>query len=127
MKNATSILVVLIIIGISLFFGFPLIQAHFLNKRIIEDSYYTLPIETQREIAHEILSNRWGNHDAALFSLIECGSKESIPYLLEHLKKLGKTNNLVTPPRTYIIEALNRITGDSLGFNYEDWKHLVNK
>ena len=91
--------------------------------------FRTLSPRQQRASAHRALTRSDGerggaNHHDAFFVLAEHGNEESIPYLLDWLKARGdlQEGHGIICIRGHCVDALEKITGRKLGYNYSDWK-----
>jgi hypothetical protein len=95
------------------------------HKKITDESWLksTSPVERIR-LAHTILKQPIGNHHDALIIVLRGGKKDSIPYLLNYLKRQEDINSggFIICTRSHCIDALKKITGKDLGWNYNDWK-----
>lgn len=77
--------------------------------------------EEQRQVAHRVLRFPGDHHDA--FILLEkCGTRESIPFLIEALWWQSEEEDLMTCERACALRALRRISGVNPGTRYGDWK-----
>lgn len=73
-----------------------------------------------REVAHRAL--RWGrgvHHDAVLL-LGECGGRESVPLLIESLRRFPPAEGLPCT-KGHIVQSLESLTGASPGCEHADW------
>lgn len=84
-----------------------------------------------RKLAHQILDLPFSNtHDACLI-LITYGNRESIPYLLNGLKKFKDYNengdNFIECTHDHCVEALKKITKKDCGYRYQAWLKELEK
>lgn len=85
--------------------------------------FHSLSSPQKRRIAHRALARPKGNHHDALIVLTDHGDQSSIPYLLDWLKAQGELRgDGIVCTRSHCIEALEKITGKKLGYNYSTWK-----
>jgi hypothetical protein len=88
-----------------------------------EARWRTLSPQQKRTLAHRALTRTSGNHHDAFLILVEHGKEESVPYLLDWLQAQGDLRgDGVVCTRSHCVEALEKITGKKLGYNYSDWK-----
>jgi|GEM_PF-2891033 len=61
------------------------------------------------------------SHDTYFF-FQKHGTENDIPFLLYGLYSMGETTNgLIVCTRSHCVEALSKITGTNVGYNYSDW------
>jgi len=83
----------------------------------------------KRTLAHEALARAGADEHDAFLVLVEHGTEESVPLLLDWLKKqadLEKGTGILCT-RDHCLEALMGITGMDLGCNYSDWQDWEKK
>ena len=80
--------------------------------------------QEQRKTAHQILRLPVGNHHDAFLVLILHGTEESVPYLLNRLKKYAD-GDFIECSHDHCVAALRRITGLDAGYRYADWKRTL--
>jgi hypothetical protein len=81
----------------------------------------------KRKLAQRALKYPLGFHHDACIILIDHGNEESVPYLLTYLKwydYFNKDDDFIVCTKSHCLEALQKITGESLGDHYSDWKSV---
>ena len=82
----------------------------------------------KRELAHRALARPEAMHHDAFIVLAEHGTEESVPYLLDWLRTQDDVkDSIIVCTRGHCIEALEKITGMKLGYNYSDWQDWEKK
>ncbi len=89
------------------------------------DWLQSTPPQEQRELAHTVLSQPFGNFHDALVILNSHGNKESLPYLLNTLTKFDDTSDFVECTQSHCVDALKKITGEDFGSDYDKWKEYL--
>ena len=91
------------------------------------DWFYNAPVKERREVAHQVLNLPYGNFHDAYLILKDIGNHESIPILLKHLKKFPKDGDFRPCSQVHCLDALQKITGQEIGYDYEKWQLELNK
>lgn len=77
-------------------------------------------IEEQRKVCHQVI-RYWDGHDAFL-RLARIGNAESVPLLIEALRKQpGSDGGQAICTTGHCAEALRALTGEQFGIRWQDW------
>ena len=98
------------------------------NKRLSNIDALIAPTPQEiRELCHQVLKYPFGNHHDAFIMLEGYGNTESIPILINALKwqRETKADERMICTKSHCLEALQKLTGEDFGNNYDDWSHLL--
>jgi len=65
-------------------------------------------------------------HDSYI-AILEYGGPDSVPHLLEGLRKQPETHGVMGCTKSHCLEALSKLTGENCGDNYRDWEAWWNR
>ena len=91
--------------------------------RCLVGSLGGLPPRMQRLVLHTALLFPGGNLHDAYIDLIRVGDESSVPFLIRSLKWHPRSpDGSMVCTKGHCLEALERITNNNPGYEYEDWK-----